>query len=150
MKKVNPIPKGYHTATPYLVVEGAANLIEFLKKAFDAKEKERMTRPDGTVGHAEVKIGDSIVMMGEASGENKPMPGLIYLYVKNTDAFYKKALAAGAISVMEPQKMFWGDRNAGVKDPFGNQWFISTHVENVSPKEMKRRTEDYFKKQSQS
>ncbi len=149
MKKVNPIPKGYHTVTPYLVVESAAKLIEFLKNAFDAKEKEQMTRPDGTIGHAEVKICDSIVMMGDAMGDHKTQPGILYLYVKNTDAFYKRALAAGAISVMEPQDMFWGDRNAGVKDSFGNQWWISTHKENVSPKELKKRSEAYFKKQSQ-
>ncbi len=149
MKKVNPIPRGYHTVTPYLTVEGVAKLIEFLKKAFDAKEKERMTRPNGTIGHAEVKIGDSMVMMGDAMGEHKAMPGKIYLYVKNTDAFYKGALAAGAASTMEPQDMFWGDRNAGVKDPFGNEWWIATRKEKVSPKEMKKRAEAYFKKLSQ-
>ncbi|MCI0331362.1 MAG: VOC family protein [candidate division Zixibacteria bacterium] len=149
MKKVNPIPKGYHTVTPYLTVEGTAKLIEFLKKAFDAKEKERMTRPDGTIGHAEVKIGDSIVMMGDAMGGHPARPTNLYLYVKNTDAFYKRALAAGAASTMEPQDMFWGDRNAGVKDLFGNEWWIATHKENVSPKEMKKRAEAYFKKLSQ-
>ena len=147
--RVSPIPKGYHTVTPYLTVEGVAKLIEFLKTAFDAKEKERMTRPDGSIGHAEVKIGDSIVMMGDAMGDYKPMPATLYLYVKNTNAAYKRALSAGAVSIMEPQDMFWGDRNAGVKDPFGNQWWISTHKENVSPKELKKRSEAYFKKQSQ-
>jgi len=147
--KVKPIPRGYHTVTPYLVVAGVAKLIEFLKKAFDAKEKERMTRPDGTIGHAEVKIGDSIVMMGDAMGDHKPMPAALYLYLKNTDAAYKRALTAGAASAMEPQDMFWGDRNAGVKDPFGNQWWIATHKENVSPKELKKRSEAYFKKLSQ-
>ncbi len=147
--KVSPIPKGYHTVTPYLTVDGVAKLIEFLKKAFDAKEKERMTRPDGTIGHAEVKIGDSMVMMGDATAVYKAAPGKIYLYVKNTDAFYRRALAAGATSTMEPQDMFWGDRNAGVKDPFGNEWWIATHKENVPPKEMKKRSEAYFKKLSQ-
>ena len=147
--RVKPIPKGYHTVTPYLVVEGVAKLIDFLKKAFDAKEKVQMTRPDGSIGHAEVKIGDSIVMMGDAMGDYKAMPATLYLYLKNTDAAYKRALAAGATSAMEPQDMFWGDRNAGVKDPFGNQWWIATHKENVSPKEMKKRSEAYFNKQSQ-
>src|SRR5574341_250787 len=127
-KKVNPIPKGYHTVTPYLVVEGVAKLIYFLKKAFDAKEKERMTRPDGTIGHAEVKIGDSMVMMGDAMGDYKPTPAAIYLYVKNTDAFYKRALAAGATSTMEPQDMCWGERYARLKVPFGDLCWMFTRM----------------------
>lgn len=149
-KKVNPIPKGYHTVTPYLTVEGVARLIEFLKKAFGARLKERMIRSDGSIGHTEVVIGDSVVMMGDATEKYKAAPGKIYLYVKNTDLFYKKALAAGAASTMEPQDMFWGDRNAGVKDPFGNEWWIATHKEDVPPKEMKKRAESYFKKLSQT
>ncbi len=148
--KVKPIPKGYHTVTPYLVVEGAAKLIDFLKKAFDAKEKERMKRPDGGIMHAEVKIGDSMIMMADAMGPYKPMPVTIYLYMKNTDTFYKRALAAGATSAMEPADMFWGDRNAGVKDAFGNQWWIATRKENVSPKELKKRAEEYSKKQQKA
>jgi len=136
---VKPIPEGYHTVTPYLVVQGAANLIDFLKHAFDAKEIERMARPDGLVTHAEVKIGDSIVMMGEASGEKKPTTSMLYLYVNDTDAVYKRALQAGATSVMEPADQFYGDRNAGVKDPAGNRWWIATHKEDVPPEEMAKR-----------
>ena len=139
MKKVNPIPKGYHTVTPYLTVEGVARLIEFLKKAFGAREKERMPRPDGTIGHAEVVIGDSVVMMGDTTEKYKAAPGKIYLYVKNTDAFYKSALAAGASSTMEPQDMFWGDRYGMVTDPFGHSWSFATHIEDVSPEEMHKR-----------
>ncbi len=150
MKKVNPIPKGYHTVTPYLVVEGAGQLMDFLKKSFGAQKKGLMPRPDGTIGHAEMKIGDSIVMLADAMGEHKPTTITIYLYVKNADAGYKKALAAGATSIMEPTDMFWGDRNAGVKDAFGNQWWIAMRKEIVPPKEMKKRSEAYFKKQSQS
>jgi len=138
---VKPIPDGYHTVTPYLVVEGVDELIDFLKQAFDAVETERLAGPDGKVGHGEVRIGDSVVMMGEASGEWKPMPGMIYLYVNDTDATYKRALDAGATSVMEPADQFYGDRNAGVKDAAGNMWWIATRKENVSPEELRRRAE---------
>jgi PhnB protein len=138
---VKPIPDGYHTVTPYLVVEGVDELIDFLKQAFDAVETERIPGPEGKVGHGEVRIGDSVVMMGEASGEWKAMPGMIYLYVNDTDATYKRALEAGATSVMEPADQFYGDRNAGVKDASGNMWWIATRKENVSPEELRRRAE---------
>src|SRR3990172_3042509 len=110
---VKPIPDGYHTVTPYLVVEGAAKLIDFLTQAFGAETKERMQSPDGTVMHAEMRIGDSMIMMGEASGQHKPMPCMIYLYVPDADSVYKKAIEAGATSIMEPANQFYGDRNAG-------------------------------------
>ena len=142
-----PIPDGYHSVTPYLIVPGAAKLIDFLKQAFDAKEIDRTTRPDGTIMHAQVKIGDSIVMMGEPMGEFTPMPGSIYLYVNDTDAVYKRALQAGATSMREPADQFYGDRNAGVKDPFGNQWWIATHKEDVSPDELAKRAEAFMKQQ---
>ncbi len=138
---VKPIPDGYHTVTPYLIVEGVAGLIDFLKQAFDAVETERVPGPDGKVGHGEVRIGDSVVMMGEASGDWKPMPGSMYLYVNDTDATYKRALDAGATSLMEPADQFYGDRNAGVKDASGNMWWIATRKENLSPEELRRRAE---------
>ena len=138
---VQPIPEGYHTVTPYLTVPGVARLIDFLKQAFGAEEKERMMRPDGSVGHAEVRIGDSMVMMGEPSDKFPPMPATIYLYVPDTDAAYRRAIQAGASSMMEPTNQFYGDRNAGVKDPSGNLWWIATHVEDVPPEEMRRRAE---------
>jgi PhnB protein len=137
--KPKPIPQGYHTATPYLAVQGVPKLITFLKHAFNAEEKERMTTSDGRVSHAEMKIGDSIIMMGEPTGESKSMPGMIYLYLEDTDAAYKRALQAGASSLREPTDMFYGDRNAAVTDPAGNQWWIATHVEDVPPEEMQRR-----------
>ena len=140
-----PIPEGYHTITPYLVVPGVAKLIDFLKRAFDAKEVERMARPDGTVMHAEVRIGDSIVMMGEASGEKKAMPAMLYLYVNDTDAAYQRALDAGATSLLAPTDQFYGDRNAGVNDPSGNQWWIATHVEDVPPEKMAKRARERMK-----
>lgn len=136
---VKPIPEGYHTVTPYLVVPGAGRLIEFLKEAFKAEEVERMSQPDGTVMHAEVRIGDSIIMMGESSDKFPAMPAAIYLYVPDIDAVYKRALAAGAASTMEPANQFYGDRNAGVKDPSGNLWWIATHVEDVPREEMAKR-----------
>ena len=111
----------------------------FLKQAFDAEERERMMAPDGRVSHAEMKIGDSIVMMGEPTGDSKSMPGMIYLYLEDTDAAYKRALDAGATSLRAPSDMFYGDRNAAVTDPVGNQWWIATRVEDVPREEMQRR-----------
>jgi PhnB protein len=142
---VKPVPDGYHTVTPYLVVKHAAGLIDFLKHAFDGKETICMTKPDGTIGHAEVRIGDSTVMIGEECGQWQAMPCAIYLYVPDTDAVYKQALQAGATSVMEPTNQFYGDRNAGVKDAFGNLWWIGTRIEDVSPEELRRRAEAHGK-----
>ncbi len=142
---VKPIPDGYHTVTPYLTVQRAAKLIEFLQQAFEAREIERMTQPDGTIRHAEVRIGDSVVMMSESGGEREPMPSAIYLYVNDTDAVYKRALQAGATSLMEPADQFYGDRSAGVKDLSGNYWWIATHKEDVPPEELKKRAEAAMK-----
>ncbi len=141
---VKPIPDGYHTVTPYLVVQGAATLIEFLRQAFEATEICRTLHLEGSIMNAEVRIGDSVVMVSEARGEFKPMPSSIYLYVENTDATYKRALQAGGTSMMEPKDEFYGDRNAGVKDPTGNHWWIATHQENVSPEEMEKRMKGLF------
>ena len=139
---VNPVPDGYHTVTPYLVVPDVEALIEFTKQAFDAKETERVPGPDGAVTHAEVRIGDSVVMMGRAQPPNPPIPAMLYLYVEDTDAVYRRALEVGATSVMEPADQFYGDRNAGVKDAAGNQWWIATRKENVSPEELARRAKE--------
>jgi PhnB protein len=136
---VKPIPEGYHSITPYLIAQGVSKLIEFLKEAFDAKEIFRMANPDGTVAHAEVRIGDSVVMMGEAGGEHKAMPCSIHLYVNDMDTTYVRALEAGATSLREPKNEFYGDRSSGVKDQWGNHWWIVTHVEDVSREEMDRR-----------
>ncbi len=143
---VKPIPEGLHTVTPYLVVSGVARLIDFLKQAFDATEMHRSTRPDGTVMHAQVKIGDSPIMMGEVWGEFPPKAASLYLYVPDTDVVYKRALAAGAVSIMEPMDMFYGDRNGGVKDFAGNEWWIATHIEDVPPAELERRAEEAMKR----
>lgn len=148
--RVKPIRDGSHTVTPYLVVPGVAKLIDFLKEAFGAKETHRSTRPDGAVMHAEVRIGDSRVMMGEPVGEWKAMPCAIYVYVDDTDAVYKRALQAGATSFMEPADQFYGDRNAGVKDAAGNFWWIATHIEDVSPEELQKRAEAAMRQQGQA
>ena len=119
MTTVKSIPDGYHTVTPYLLVQGADMLIDFVKKAFDAKETVRMSMPDGAIGHAEFRLGDSVIMLSEAQGgEYKPMPTGIYLYVENCDATYKRALEAGATSIMQPSDQFYGDRSASIKDKF--------------------------------
>ncbi len=136
---VQPIPEGFNTVTPYLVVSDAAGLIAFLEKAFDATVTEKMAMPDGTVAHAQLKIGSSMVMMGSSGDCNPALPCMLYLYVEDADALYKQAVAAGAKSVMEPTNMFYGDRNAAVADPAGNQWWIGTHVEDVAPEELARR-----------
>jgi PhnB protein len=139
MSKVRAIPEGYHTVTPYLVVPDAAKQAEFMKQAFGATETFRHTMPDGAIGHMEMRIGDSMVMMGQAGGEWKPMVCGMYLYVEDVDAVYRSAIAAGGKSQSEPEDKFYGDRSGGVIDPSGNSWWIATHVEDVSPEEMERR-----------
>jgi PhnB protein len=117
MTSVKPIPEGYHTVTPYILAQDAAKLIDFVKKAFNAKETERYSMPDGTIGHAEIRIGDSVIMLADAQGaEYKPMAAGIHLYVEDCDATYKRSLEAGAKSVREPEDQFYGDRSAGVND----------------------------------
>jgi uncharacterized glyoxalase superfamily protein PhnB len=141
------IPEGYHSVTPYLTVEGADRLIEFVEAAFGATETERITTSDGRIAHAEVRIGDSVVMMSEAGERCAPMPTALYLYVPDADAAYRRALAAGAVSLMEPADQFYGDRNAGVQDPTGNRWWIATRVEDVPPQELHRRAAAFEQQQ---
>ena len=142
---VKPIPEGFHAVTPYLLVEDAAGLIPFLEKAFGAKLLGRYDAPDGRLMHASLEIGDSKVMMGQAAAEWPAMPCMIHLYVEDTDAVYRRAVEAGARSIREPADQFYGDRSAGVADPAGNQWWISTHVEDVSDEEIARRHEEQMK-----
>ena len=139
---VKPIPDGYQTVIPYLLVEGAAELTTFLTTAFGAQVRQRLDRPDGSVMHVELQIGDSVVMIGEPMAEFGPMPSSIYLYVEDCDAFFQRALQAGAASVMQPTNMpHAGERYGGVKDPSGNLWWIATHIEDVSSEEQARRVE---------
>lgn len=144
--KVNPIPDNYQRVIPYLIVKGASVLMDFLKTVFDAEETERMSMPDGTVAHGEVKIGDSTIMVSEASEMYKENPSMLYVYVEDVDAVYKKALAAGAASVKEPVDQFYGDRSCMVTDVTGNSWGIATHVEDVPPEEMEKRAAEAMSK----
>jgi PhnB protein len=139
MSNAKPIPEGYHTVTPYLVVEKAAECIEFMQRAFGAKLIFQMKKPDGSIGHSELRIGDSMVMLGSAADQWKAMPTMIYLYVEDVDAVYAKAIAAGGESISAVTDQFYGDRSGGVKDVSGNYWYIATHKEDVSEEEMKRR-----------
>ena len=148
---VKPIPDGYHSITPSLVCKNASRAIEFYKKVLGAEERMRMAGPDGKIGHAELKIGDSIVFISDefpAMGNNPPKAGgsVLFLYVKDADAVFKAAVAAGAQADMPLENQFWGDRYGKVTDPFGHQWGIATHVEDVSPDEMDRRSKEFAKK----
>src|SRR5581483_5587198 len=149
--QAKPIPDGYHTLTPYLVVDGAERIVQFMKDAFGAQFVfEPMKRPDGKIMHAELRIGDSIVMISDASERAKATSAMLHLYVPNVDAVYQKALRAGGTSVTERANMFYGDRSGGVKDPAGNQWHIGTHVEDVSPAELKKRAAEFARQQSKA
>ena len=139
MSQFAPIPDGYHTVTPYLMTDSVRDLLQFTQNAFDAKIVEKMELPDGGIMHAEIKIGDSIIMMGQAREGAPAMPAMLYLYVEDCDAAYQKAIDAGAISEREPEDQFYGDRSGGVKDPLGNQWWFGTRVENVSMEEAMKR-----------
>jgi PhnB protein len=142
---VKPIPENYPRVSPYLIVKDVEKTMEFIKYVFGGKEREKMEMADGSVNHAEMSIGDSVIMMGKASNEHQIQNTMLYIYVEDTDASYKKALEKGAVSVMEPADQFYGDRNAGVKDKDGIKWWIATHVEDVSPDEIKRRNDERSK-----
>jgi PhnB protein len=144
---VKPIPEGYHTATPYLAVDDAAEALEYYKKAFGAKERGRMEAPDGKIGHAEIQIGDSLVMLSDpfpqaTTRTPKELGGTtasVFLYVEDVDAFVQKAIDAGATVTMEVADQFWGDRFGTITDPFGHSWSVATHIEDVPPGEMAER-----------
>ena len=134
-----PVPDGYHTVTPYLTVADASLLIEFLQKAFNATLKYQMKDDTGAVRHAEMQVGDSMVMIGQARDQWVPKPASFYLYVPDCDATYQNAIAAGGKSVQKPATQFYGDRHGAVDDSQGNTWWIATHLEDVSPEEIDRR-----------
>ena len=153
--KVKPIPEGYHTVTPYLTVKDCAKALEFYKRAFGAQVTVRMDGPNGTVAHAEMKIGDSMIMLGDEmpmQNANKSPQTLggttmgIFLYVQDADTFFKKAVDAGAKSEMPVTHMFWGDRYGKLSDPWGHSWSVGTHVEDVAPAEMERRMKEEMAK----
>jgi PhnB protein len=144
---VKPIPDGYRRVTPYLIVQGAADAIDFYKKVFDATEIMRMPGPDGKIGHAELKIGDSVIMLADENvemGHKGPRtyggsPIGLLLYVEDVDRVVKEAVEAGSKLVRPVADQFYGDRTGGITDPFGHEWYVATHVEDVSPEEMKKR-----------
>ena len=142
---VNYIPAGFHTVTPYLVVNGAARLIEFLKQAFDAQVILQMPMPDGTVAHAEVRIGDSPIEIGDASPQYPARSAMLHIYVPDCDAVFQKALDAGAKAVRPLKDEFYGDRAGGVEDPCGNQWFIATHKVDMTEEELNRKMAEMAK-----
>jgi PhnB protein len=138
MSTVKPIPEGYRTVTPYLIVTRAPEVIDFMKRAFGAQLLFQMANPDGSIGHSELRVGDSMIMLSSGREQWKPMPTMIHLYVEDCDAVFAKAVEAGAEVVMPLADQFYGDRSGGVKDVAGNYWWIATHVKDVSEEEMKR------------
>ncbi len=155
--KVTPVPEGFHTTTPHLVVKGAGKAIDFYKKAFGAEECYRMNGPDGdSVVHASIQIGDSMIMLGEEYPEmnvKSPSslggsPVTVHLYVDDADRMFEKAIDAGAEEIYPLENAFWGDRYGKVRDPFGHIWSIASRVEELSPEEMEKRAAEWFEKNS--
>ena len=148
-----PIPEGFHSVTPSLIVRDAAKAIDFYKRALGAQELVRMPGPDGKIMHAEIKIGDSIIFLGEENPQmNVKSPqtlggctGTLNIYVPNVDEQFKQAVSAGGKETMPVADQFWGDRYGAFVDPFGYQWGIATHKEDLSPEEMKQRSQEFFK-----
>jgi len=155
---VKPVPDGYHTVTPYLTLDDAAAAIDYYKQAFGARERVRMDTPDGRVGHAELEIGDSLVMLSDefpqgSTRSPKELGGTTagaFLYVEDVDAVVKRAVDAGATVTMEVADQFWGDRFGSITDPFGHSWSIATHVEDVSPEQIAERAKEAMAAMSSS
>jgi PhnB protein len=149
---VKPVPEGYHTVTPYLAVDDAKAAIDFYERAFGARERSRMPGPDGKIAHAELEIGDSIVMLSDPFPQSTARPPKeiggtscgVFVYVENIDDFFQRAVDAGATVTMEPEDMFWGDRFGSVTDPYGHAWQIATHVEDVTPEQMAERSQEWM------
>lgn len=155
--QVRPIPEGYHSITPYLVVDGATRAIDFYQRAFGAKKIMQMNGPDGKIAHAELKIGDSILMLadempGSDVRTHKSLGGSsvgIFLYVENVDKVFSQAQSAGAKVQSPPADMFWGDRYGKLTDPFGHSWSLATHKENVPPDELEKRAREFRSKMAE-
>ena len=149
---VTPVPEGYHTATMVLVVDDGPRALDFYVKGFGAKERMRSTGPGGKLRHAEFQLGDSLFMLSDESPEMgsrspKSLGGSVggcFLYVPDTDQLYQRAVAAGATSLSPPTDMFWGDRHARIRDPFGHEWSIATHQEDVTPAELEKRAKEFY------
>ena len=153
---VKPIPDGYHSITPYLMIKGASEAIEFYKRAFGATEIFRLSHPNGQIGHAEIKIGDSSVMLADPceQGAFRTPQSLggssvaLHVYVKDVDAQFAQAISAGAKAVKPVFDQFYGDRTGTLQDPFGHIWFLATHKEDIAPEEISRRAEALFQQSS--
>jgi PhnB protein len=153
---VKPVPDGYHSVTPYLMINGASHAIDYYKRVFGATERMRMDAPGGKIGHAELEIGDAVVMLADEfpdMGHRGPKtlggsPVSLVLYVEKVDEVWKRALDAGAKQIRPLENQFYGDRMGTLEDPFGHVWSIATHVEDVSPEEMARRSEEMMKQQA--
>jgi len=147
---VKPIPKGYRTLSPFLAVEDAAAAIDFYIRAFGARERMRMPGPEGTIAHAELELGDSVLMLSDPFPQSTSKPpkdlggvsGGLFMYVEDVDAVMQQAVDAGATVTMPAEDMFWGDRFGSVTDPFGHQWQIATHLEDVTPEQMAERSRE--------
>jgi PhnB protein len=152
--KVKPIPDGHHTVAPYLAIKNAASALDFYKTAFGATETYKLIIPDGRVGHAEIRLGDSLIMLsdefpefgGKAPESLGGSPVSIHLYVEDVDAVFKRALAAGARELKPVMDQFYGDRSGQLQDPFGHLWWVATHKEDVAPEEMQKRVRALFAK----
>src|SRR5690349_11654247 len=152
MSPVQPIPAGHHTVTPYLAVRHGVAALEFYKKAFGATEVYKLIMPDGRLGHAEMRLGDSLIMLsdefpeygGKAPEALGGSPVALQLYVEDVDAFFKRALAAGAKERKPVMDQFYGDRSGQLEDPFGHLWWVATHKEDVTPEEMQKRVQTMF------
>ena len=138
-KPVRPVPEGFRTVTPYLIADNAPGLIEFMERAFDGKVTFRMDGDDGKITHATVAIGDSTVMLADAMNGMSPQTAMLYLYLEDADATFRKAVQANATVLQEPKTEFYGDRAGAVKDQWGNVWWMATHVEDVDEDELQRR-----------
>lgn len=143
-------PAGSQQVIPYLLITEPAKTIAFLKHVFGATEAHVSRTPDGKVIHASMKVGDSLLMMGQAAGQNPPMPAMVYVYVPDVDACYQRALELGAKSVRAVEDQFYGDRSGGVADDQGTQWWMGTHIEDLSEEELQRRTQAAFAKATNS
>jgi len=156
-KPVRAIPEGYHSVTPYLTCKNSAQAIDFYKSVFGATEIMRMAGPDGKIGHAEIRIGDSVIMLSDEfpGMSSAPVPGVrngcgVFVYLENVDTVFNRAVAAGAKVDMPLDNQFWGDRYGKITDPFGHQWGLAQHVEDVAPEEMKRRSQEYAAKMAKA
>ncbi|MCC6155710.1 MAG: VOC family protein [Candidatus Hydrogenedentes bacterium] len=148
-KAKSHIPDGFQAVVPYFHVDGAAKFLDFVKAAFDAEETFRGLTPDGKIMHSSAKIGGAVIEVSDATPQWGALPCAIHVYVPDTDATYRRALDAGATSLYEPADMFYGERSAGVTDPFGNKWYIATHTEDLPEEEIEKRQQEFVKKQAQ-